>query len=178
MAAAGSLDLDVLVDAPAWEAALPEADQWCRRAARAAFARSWFRPQPAAATLVLADDVRVAGLNRAFRGIDAPTNVLSFPAENDPAPGAPPSGDGVDDPAEPAAVLGDIIIAYETVAAEAHRDGKSLGAHLSHLVVHGILHLLGYDHQTDSEAEVMENLETAVLAGLGIADPYAGMYDD
>ena len=182
MAAVGSLDLDVLVDAPAWDAALPEAEEYCRRAAQAAFVRTWSRPQPAEASLVLADDGRVAGLNRAFRGIDAPTNVLSFPAAEDGYAGDTPSGDRAGDPVEGndrhPAILGDIIIAYGIAAVEARRDGKSLGDHLSHLVVHGILHLLGYDHQTDAEADVMEGLETAVLAGLGIADPYAGMHDD
>ena len=175
MAAAGVLDLDVLVDEADWVAALPGVERHCRRAARAAFGRVWRSRRSAEATLVLADDARVAGLNRTFRGIDAPTNVLSFPATDDVADivGEGAGGDG----AGPPVTLGDMILGYETTQSEAHRDGKSLADHLSHLVVHGILHLLGYDHQTDSEAEVMEALETSVLADLGVADPYPGPHD-
>ncbi len=108
----------------------------------------------------LADDARVQEANRAFRGKDAPTNVLSFPA-------APPERIG----ASP--FLGDVILAYETVEKEAAAEGKTIGDHLAHLVVHGVLHLIGYDHMTDDEAERMERLETAILASLAIADPYA-----
>ncbi len=177
MAAAAALDLDVLVDAADWVIALPGVEGHCRRAARAAFHRTWRRAQTAEVALVLADDARVADLNRSFRGIDAPTNVLSFPAE---AGILDPMGAGADESAYGAGApvyLGDIILAYQTVAGEARRDGRSLADHVSHLVVHGILHLLGYDHQTDSEAGAMEALETAVLADLGVCDPYTGLHD-
>ncbi|MEJ8572725.1 rRNA maturation RNase YbeY [Microbaculum marinum] len=114
-------------------------------------------------TLVLADDALVCDLNRRFRGKDRPTNVLSFPA-----------GDAV--PAGHLPInthLGDVVLAAETLAREAEAENKTHGDHFSHLVVHGILHLMGYDHETDEQAAAMESLETAILADLGIADPYA-----
>jgi probable rRNA maturation factor len=107
--------------------------------------------------IVLTDDSAIRVLNRKWRGIDAPTNVLSFPAEV-PA-GAPP-------------LLGDIVLAYETVAREARRDGKPFAHHVAHLAVHGFLHLCGYDHERDSDAETMEQLERTILRRLDIADPY------
>jgi probable rRNA maturation factor len=120
--------------------------------------------------LTLADDAAVQDLNREHRGKDRPTNVLSFPLADDilghglpppPAPGVP-------------VMLGDLILARETCAAEAAAQGKPLSDHAAHLVVHGVLHLLGHDHETDAMAEAMERLEIAILSGLGIADPYAG----
>ena len=117
--------------------------------------------QPSAATIVLSDDARVSALNATFRRQPVPTNVLSFPA----APGA-------SEPGEPA-YLGDVIIARETVEREAEAAGICLAHHLQHLTIHGVLHLLGYDHDTDARAEIMEALETQVLASLGVADPYA-----
>jgi probable rRNA maturation factor len=102
------------------------------------------------------------GLNRDYRGVDAPTNVLSFSGESAPGPidGRP-------------RVLGDVIVAYQTARAEAAEAELPLGDHLCHLVVHGMLHLLGHDHRSGGEAESMERLEVRVLAGLGVADPYA-----
>lgn len=111
--------------------------------------------------LLLADAERVRALNRDWRGRDRATNVLSFPA------GEPARADG------PPAFLGDIALAREVVVAEAAAQGKSLDQHFTHLVVHGVLHLLGYDHETDADASIMEDLERRVLARLGIADPYA-----
>jgi probable rRNA maturation factor len=108
-------------------------------------------------SLLFCDDAAIRALNQRWRGQDKPTNVLSFPAAAGP-------GD-VD-------ILGDIAIAFETMQREAASDDKSLAAHFSHLVVHGLLHLLGYDHETDAEAEEMEGLERDVLASLGIDDPY------
>jgi probable rRNA maturation factor len=119
--------------------------------------------RPAELSIVFADDATVQRLNRDYRGKDAPTNVLSFAlteADEPDFPGAP-------------LMLGDVILAYETVMAEAARDRKAPADHTRHLVVHGILHLLGHDHLTDVEAEAMERIETALLARFGIADPYS-----
>ena len=113
--------------------------------------------------LVLADDDLVRDLNRRFRGKDSATNVLSFPDDD-----GFPSGNSQAD-----THLGDVILAIETLSREAKRDEKSIDDHFTHLVVHGILHLIGYDHETDEDAEEMESLETAILDDLGIADPYA-----
>ena len=144
------------VEAPAWRRRLPAAGVLLRRAARAALAAA--EPARSAADsrgelcLVLVDDALQRRLNHDYRGRDKPTNVLSFE-------GAP-------------AGLGDVVLALETIAGEAEAQGKSLADHAAHLVVHGVLHLMGYDHQTDGQARRMERLETEVLAGLGIADPY------
>ncbi len=107
-------------------------------------------------TVLLTGDDEVAELNEQFRHKAGPTNVLSFPA-----------------PPNPENHLGDIALAHGVCACEAAAQGKSLADHLRHLTVHGVLHLAGYDHQTDDEAEAMEALERRVLAGLGVADPYA-----
>ena len=111
---------------------------------------------------MLGDDARQQRLNHAYRGIDRPTNVLSFPAWD------------ADDPAPPGApvLLGDVVLAFETVAREAQEQGKIFADHLRHLIVHGVLHLLGYDHHVEREAADMERLETVILAGLGVPDPY------
>ena len=119
------------------------------------------------------DDARIAELNGAFRKLGKPTNVLSFPAWNRSADGPglvpelPKAGDA-DDPEE----LGDIAISYDTCAREAVEQGKAMPDHVTHLVVHGILHLLGYDHIDDADAAVMEGLEARILASLGVDDPY------
>ncbi|GAK34755.1 endoribonuclease YbeY [Iodidimonas nitroreducens] len=124
----------------------------------------------------LADDQRVARLNADYRGKSGPTNVLSFPAfEADDlaaAFAATPPGMPL--------MLGDLILADGVMTAEALAQGKDFSDHLSHLVVHGVLHCLGYDHQEDDEASIMEALERRILADLGIADPYAdtGPHDD
>lgn len=113
-------------------------------------------------TIVLADDGTVRRLNRQYRGIDKPTNVLSFGSTDGgrkPAPGLP-------------TILGDVVLARETMAAEAAVQGKSIADHAVHLVVHGVLHLLGHDHQAAREADLMEAIEIQVLARLGVADPY------
>jgi probable rRNA maturation factor len=143
------------VEAPAWRRALPGAAGLARRAAKAALGAGKFGPAPQATggvCLVLADDALQRRLNREFRGRDKSTNVLSFD-------GAP-------------AALGDVVLALETIAAEAEAQGKSLADHVAHLVVHGVLHLLGYDHETQGQARSMERLEIEILAGLGIGDPY------
>ncbi|WP_454761980.1 rRNA maturation RNase YbeY [Caulobacter segnis] len=107
--------------------------------------------------ILLTDDDSVQALNRDFRQKDKPTNVLSFPS--------PPNPEGQ---------IGDIALAYGVCAREAAEQGKPLGHHLQHLVAHGVLHLLGYDHEGDDEAEAMEALEREILAGLDVPDPYAG----
>ena len=109
-------------------------------------------------SVVLTDDAAIRMLNRDWRRIDKPTNVLSFPAA--PVQGAP----------QPP--LGDIVIAFETVARESVEEHKPFLHHLAHLAVHGFLHLMGYDHRTDSEADAMEGLERDILADIDIADPY------
>ena len=150
-----AIPIALRVEAPGWRRALPANARYLRRVATAALRAAHAEAVPAAAgglTLVLADDALQRRLNRAYRGHDKPTNVLSFD-------GAP-------------AALGDVVLALETVAAEARAQGKPLADHVAHLVVHGVLHLMGYDHETERGARRMEGLEVAILAGLGIADPY------
>lgn len=116
----------------------------------------------------LVDDDEIRNLNRTYRDRDSATNVLSFALAGDDAelaPAAPPEG--------APKLLGDIVVAYETCASEAAEQKKSLADHLRHMVVHGVLHLLGYDHQTDGDATHMEALEREILSRLGVPDPYA-----
>jgi probable rRNA maturation factor len=110
-------------------------------------------------------------LNAGFRGKAAATNVLSWPSEER---GAPRPGAMPDPPDAEEAELGDIAIAWETCAREAEAGGLDLGAHATHLLVHATLHLLGFDHENDTDAELMERLETDILVSLGVADPYWG----
>jgi probable rRNA maturation factor len=173
-AAPARLSLAVSRLSPAWRAALPGAAALARRAARAALAGAAARdgravPGPAELSLVLADDRMLHHLNRQYRGVDRPTNVLSFPGGVDPGPAVPPAGAA--ERGMPI-MLGDVVLAVETVAAEAAAQGKTMADHFTHLVVHGVLHLLGYDHMTAAEARVMESLEVTVLGGLGVDDPY------
>jgi probable rRNA maturation factor len=123
-----------------------------KKAVRAALAAAG-ADEAADLTLLLTTDKRVQSLNRDFRGKDAPTNVLSFPSDEN-------------------GYLGDIAIAYGVTAKETKAEGKTLIDHATHLAVHGVLHLLGYDHITPRKAKVMEPMETRILATLGIADPY------
>jgi probable rRNA maturation factor len=119
------------------------------------------------------DDARISGLNAEFRGKPMPTNVLSWPSEllSAEVPGVVPARP-LPGEADAPWSLGDIAIAYDTCAREATAAGKSLPDHVTHLVVHGFLHLLGYDHVNDADAALMEPLETAILATLGVDDPY------
>jgi probable rRNA maturation factor len=144
--------IEVEIEAPAWRQAVPDAEALTQRAAQAVLDHE---RQPGGAVVLLTNDINVQDLNARFRQQDKPTNVLSFPT-------AP----------NPEHHLGDIALAYETCAREAEEQGKTLAAHLQHLVAHGVLHLLGYDHMTEEEAQEMEGLERVVLAGLGVADPY------
>jgi len=122
---------------------------------------------PVELAIVLTHDSAIQALNRDWRGKNAPTNVLSFPA----APAGPVPRGGKS--REPSPYIGDIVIAYETSAREAAAEGKPFNHHLAHLAVHGFLHLLGYDHESDREAEAMERLERRILRRMAIPDPYA-----
>jgi probable rRNA maturation factor len=156
------LAVDILIESGAWQT-LPEAENVARRAISfAAASTDETRRRNAELSVLFCDDATIAVLNGQWRGQEKPTNVLSFPAL--PLPGASPDGN---------APLGDIAIAYETLVREAAESGKTASAHLAHLVVHGFLHLVGYDHQIDDEAERMERLERDILARIGVADPYA-----
>lgn len=161
-----SLDCDVTVLAGDWPAAIPDAVTLVERAVRGALAKVPAARLPEGAlevSAVLADDETVQRLNRDFRGKDSPTNVLSF-AEHDAA--TPPVPDAP-------AFLGEIVLALETLCAEATAQGKTAADHVVHLTVHGVLHLLDYDHERGpEEAAEMETQEVAILAGLGIGDPY------
>jgi probable rRNA maturation factor len=156
------------VGVPAWRRHLADPERICRDALAATLARvagsHWLAQ--AEVSILLADDVTVRRLNRDYRGKDRPTNVLSFPMFEDArvrGPGSAPAG---------AVPLGDIVLAFETVRDEARAEVKPFPHHVSHLLIHGCLHLLGYDHQSATDAAVMEGLEREVLAQLGIPDPY------
>lgn len=166
-------DIAVLVRDPAWRSAVAEVEACCRAAARAtlaAAARATGRTAPAAAhalAIMLAGDDFLRRLNLRYRGRDEPTNVLAFPAGD----GGSLARSHAEDMTPRA--LGDVAIARETMLREAAAQGKIPGDHLRHLVVHGVLHLFGYDHLTTADAAEMEAIEVAVLAGLGVTDPYA-----
>lgn len=157
-----SHSIEVTVETAAWHSAVTDLDLLCRRAVAAVLKQEAAVTTGVEVGVMLADDSRVQVLNREFRGQDRPTNVLSFPTGElgSTVPGRP-------------VLLGDIVLALETARREADRDGKPLGAHVTHLVVHGMLHLLGYDHEEDIAADLMEAREIEVLASLGVADPYA-----
>lgn len=166
------MDIAILIEDEAWRNDLPDPEATCRRAALAALEADAAVPAVAELSLVLTGDDRVRDLNARFRGKDAATNVLSFPAFDAGPPrvgGSQGAGQGGDDLP---VLLGDVVLAHGVVSREARDQNKSVADHLSHLVVHGVLHLLGHDHMTDSEADRMEALETGILAGLGIRDPY------
>jgi probable rRNA maturation factor len=155
-----AIAIDLAVEAGAWP---PEAELavLARRVVDAVMAQIGTAGAAASElSLVFTDDAHVRVLNAGWRGKDKPTNVLSFPAYPHGSRGHVPP------------MLGDIVLAAETVAAEARAQGKPLDHHIVHLIVHGVLHLIGYDHETDAEAEEMEETERRILAGLDIPDPY------
>jgi probable rRNA maturation factor len=154
---------EVLVVADCWQAE-PDAEAVIHRAIAAAAETVDAGVGEAELAVMLTDDAGIRTLNGNWRGIDKPTNVLSFPALQ-------PTGRGGPDDAP--RMLGDIAIAYETTRKEADDEQKPFDHHLSHLAVHGFLHLIGYDHEKDADAEAMETLEQEILAQLGIPDPYA-----
>ncbi|KZD25615.1 MULTISPECIES: rRNA maturation RNase YbeY [Tardiphaga] len=155
---------EVLVVADCWSAEA-DADAVIHRAIEAAAAMVDTDTADAELAIMLTDDAGIRTLNQNWRGIDKPTNVLSFPALQPP--------EGADEPDDMPRMLGDIAIAYETTRREADEEDKTFTNHLSHLAIHGFLHLVGYDHEKDDEAEEMEALEREILATLGIPDPYA-----
>ncbi|MHB8284076.1 MAG: rRNA maturation RNase YbeY [Caulobacteraceae bacterium] len=147
--------IEVEIEDEAWTTALPDAERWTLDAAKAAL--TLVDADPAyALTILLTDDASIQDLNAQFRDKDKPTNVLSFPAAETALPH-----------------IGDIALAYGVCAKEAQEQNKTLREHLVHLTTHGVLHLIGYDHETDADAEVMEEMERDVLRGFEISDPYA-----
>jgi len=148
--------IDIQVASLLWKAQ-PLAEQTVRAAIAAAAAA--LSTADGEVSILLTDDKAIRALNRDWRGIDKPTNVLSFPAP-DATPGATPK------------MLGDIVMAYETLAQECDDEGRVFLHHLAHLTVHGFLHLIGYDHQTDAQADEMEGLESKIMTRMNLPDPY------
>lgn len=160
-----SIEIDIRIASSAWRAALPNPGAAIRRAVLAALKAELpvpakGKPARTGLSILLTDDAEMRKLNAGWRAKDKPTNVLSFPAES------------AIDPAKPPAYLGDIALGLATCKREAREQKKVFADHVAHLTVHGVLHLLGYDHMDDDQAEAMEPLETAILATMGIADPY------
>ena len=154
--------IDVSVEDDRWVAACPDAKTLIAAAAEAALAAAPRTDRRTVIGVVLADDSEQRRLNHTYRGRDEPTNVLSFALTE--ADDASPEGEPL--------LLGDVVLAYETVAREAAEQQKPLPDHLCHLVVHGVLHLLGFDHEDDADAQIMEACEVEILARLGVPDPY------
>jgi probable rRNA maturation factor len=160
--------IDIMVDSPLWKT---------QRGVKAVLQRAIGEAAAMAATsggelaIVLTDDSAIRALNRDWRGKDQPTNVLSFPAHA-PALGRSRAHARAGEPQSGIRLLGDIVIAYETMAREAMAEGRPFRHHLAHLAVHGFLHLLGHDHAQDAQADAMEALEIAVLARLDVPNPY------
>ncbi|MGI0526336.1 rRNA maturation RNase YbeY [Rhizobium giardinii] len=160
-----TLDIQISVEEGPWpsEAELQSLSERVLGAAAAFLRREEKQPfpkMPPEVSLVFTDDASIREINAEWRNQDKPTNVLSFPA----FPLTPGK--------MPGPMLGDIILARETLVREAQALGKPFDEHLSHLLVHGFLHLFGYDHMEENDAERMESLETRILAGLGLSDPY------
>ncbi|MEL6197120.1 MAG: rRNA maturation RNase YbeY [Pseudomonadota bacterium] len=159
---------EIIVEAEAWTKALPDLAEIADDAAREAFAGAGQAAAGQEIAVLACADARIAELNRQFRGKAAATNVLSWPAHPlaPPAPGEPP-------PAPAPGFLGDLAIAYETCTAEAGASGLCLKDHVFHLILHGCLHLLGYDHETEADARLMEGIERRQLTRRGLHDPYS-----
>ena len=165
------MELDVLIETDAWlEAGLEDLSG---RAMASGLEELGLEPDQFSVSILACDDARIATLNADFRGKSAPTNVLSWPSEERAAaaPGEMPHLPAPN-PVGPSLELGDIALAHETCAREALKAGKPFVDHVTHLLVHGMLHLLGFDHETEEDAELMEGLETRILARLGVPDPY------
>jgi probable rRNA maturation factor len=155
------ISVDVRVDAGDWPPPSALSTLACRVVDAVVAALGPRAPDDGELSLLFTDDAHIHALNRRYRNIDRATNVLSFPA--------PALTD-----ARAGRFLGDIAVASETLRREATSRGLTIEAHLSHLLLHGFLHILGYDHADEAEASAMERLETGILGELGIADPYAG----
>lgn len=163
--------VDIVIEDARWEAFGLEA--LAERACAAALDGVGLGAEGFSVVLMGCDDARIAALNADFRGKPQPTNVLSWPSEEraaDAAGGTPdlPEPGDAEEPCE----LGDIALAWETCAREAVDQGKPMADHVTHLVIHGLLHCLGYDHVDEADAAVMEGLEVRILASLGLSDPY------
>ena len=164
----------ISVDDPGWSSALPNLDDICETTADAALRAGLSAADTPfdiavghdrlETSLCFMSDAEMQALNRDHRGKDQPTNVLSFAAFEDPQLVLPPAGP---------VLLGDIVLARETIVREAQEQSKSLADHTKHMITHGVLHLLGYDHESATDAVVMEDLEREILSSLGVADPYA-----
>ncbi|MDX5361051.1 MAG: rRNA maturation RNase YbeY [Alphaproteobacteria bacterium] len=178
------MPVDIVIEDPAWTAAdvCPEAEALVAEAVARALAHVLGTAAGGAEVAVLLTcDADIAALNAEWRGKDGPTNVLSFPTLAAPAARALAAGGVLDAGALPHDLseeagfpLGDVILARETIVREAAVQGKDIARHVAHLCVHGTLHLLGYDHMADDEAREMEGLEIAILAAMGVPDPYGG----
>jgi probable rRNA maturation factor len=165
------MEADILIEDPAWRPY--DLDALAPRVWAAALEDLGLEPTQFTISLLACDDARIATLNAEFRGKPTPTNVLSWPSEQRAAasPGEMPHLPRPN-PVGPPSELGDIAIAYGVVAREAEAAGRSFEHHLMHLLVHGCLHLLGFDHIHDADGDLMEGWETRILASLGVPDPY------
>ncbi len=152
------ITIDLTVEAGAWDQ-LGDIEALAQRAASAAIGVVPELDGELAVAVLLTDDASMREINKDWRDQDKPTNVLSFPAAAHP---------GMPGPRH----IGDVVLAWETTEREAREEGKAVEAHVSHLIVHGVLHCLGYDHESDEQAEEMEALEVSALMGIGYADPY------
>ncbi len=152
-----NVTVDLAIENPSWTA-LGDLQSLAERAAEAALREAGFVAEEASElSCLFSDDAAMRKLNAEWRGLDKPTNVLSFPA----------TGPGAE------LLLGDIVLAFETVAREAAAENKAIRDHVTHLIIHGVLHLVGHDHEVDDEADAMEALEIRALHRLGLANPYA-----
>jgi probable rRNA maturation factor len=165
--------VELVIEEPAWTEALPEIEVLADTAARLALEAAGLDPERWTLCLLACDDARIVALNRDFRATAVPTNVLSWPAfelaRQRPGglPAAPPQS--ATGPRQP---LGDVAIALQTTRREACECATPLKDHVIHLILHGCLHLLGFDHEAEEDAETMEGIETRALARIGVADPY------
>lgn len=166
----GLMPIEITVEDPRWDDT--RLSQHAQTSVKAALDRLKIDPEACEISILACDDTRISALNADFRGKARPTNVLSWPAEDlspDIAGDAPnaPSADFAGEIS-----LGDVALSYDTIAREAAENGVSFDNHVLHLIIHGLLHLLGYDHERDADATVMEGLETEILGTLGVKDPY------